>query len=305
MTAILSVKEVTKKIGGKTLVDRISFEVQEGEVFGFLGPNGAGKTTTIRMLVGLIKPTSGLIEIGGYNVQKNFKEAMRQIGSIVENPELYGYLTGWENLEQFARMLGNVSRQRIEEVVKQVNLEKRIHEKVKTYSLGMKQRLGIAQALLGRPKLLILDEPTNGLDPKGIRELRAFVKQLVKEEGISVFISSHLLNEIQAMCNRVAIINHGKTITVGTIEELMKKANEKVEWVVEPLEVAEKIISGQERIVEVFHDENKIISFMDAKLVGTYNKRLVESGVTVHRVTPTVATLEDFFMELTGGDGIA
>lgn len=305
MTTILSVKEVTKKIRGKTLVDRISFDVQEGEVFGFLGPNGAGKTTTIRMLVGLIKPTSGSIEIGGYNVQKSFKEAMRQIGSIVENPELYGYLTGWENLEQFSRMLGNITHDRIEEVVKQVNLEKRIHEKVKTYSLGMKQRLGIAQALLGRPKLLILDEPTNGLDPKGIRELRAFVKQLVKEEGISVFISSHLLSEIQAMCNRVAIINHGKTITVGTIEELMKKANEKVEWVVEPLEVAERIISEQERIVEILRDENKIISLMDSKLVGIYNKRLVESGVTVHRVTPTVATLEDFFMELTGGDGIA
>lgn len=305
MPAILSVKEITKKIGGKTLVDRISFEVQEGEVFGFLGPNGAGKTTTIRMLVGLIKPTSGSIEIGGYNVQKNFKEAMRQIGSIVENPELYGYLTGWENLEQFARMLGNVSHERIEEVVKQVNLEKRIHEKVKTYSLGMKQRLGIAQALLGRPKLLILDEPTNGLDPKGIRELRAFVKKLVKEEGMSVFISSHLLSEIQAICNRVVIINHGKTITVGTIEDLMNKANEKVEWVVEPLDVAEKILSEEEKIVEIIQEENKIISLLDANKVGTYNKRLVESGVTVHRVTPTVTTLEDFFMELTGGDGIA
>ncbi len=172
MTTILSVRDVKKVIGKKTLVENISFDVKQGEVFGFLGPNGAGKTTTIRMLVGLIKATEGTISIGGYSIKENFREAMRQIGSIVENPELYTYLTGWENLKQFARMLGDISDERIIEIAEMVHLDERIHDKVKTYSLGMKQRLGIAQALLGNPKLLILDEPTNGLDPAGIRELR-------------------------------------------------------------------------------------------------------------------------------------
>lgn len=170
MTTILSVRDVKKVIGKKTIVENISFDVKQGEVFGFLGPNGAGKTTTIRMLVGLIKETEGTISIGGYSIKENFREAMRQIGSIVENPELYTYLTGWENLKQFARMLGGISDERIIEIAHMVHLDERIHDKVKTYSLGMKQRLGIAQALLGNPKLLILDEPTNGLDPAGIRE---------------------------------------------------------------------------------------------------------------------------------------
>ena len=172
MTTILSVRDLKKVIGKKTLVENISFDVKQGEVFGFLGPNGAGKTTTIRMLVGLIKATEGTISIGGYSIKENFREAMHQIGSIVENPELYTYLTGWENLKQFARMLGDISDERIIEIAEMVHLDERIHDKVKTYSLGMKQRLGIAQALLGNPKLLILDEPTNGLDPAGIRELR-------------------------------------------------------------------------------------------------------------------------------------
>ncbi|GAA3318495.1 hypothetical protein GCM10020331_021530 [Ectobacillus funiculus] len=177
------------------------------------------------MLVGLIKPTEGKIAIAGYDIRKEFRNAMRQVGSIVENPELYTYLTGWENLKQFARMLGDVTDERIHEIVRMVHLDKRIHDRVKTYSLGMKQRLGIAQALLGKPKLLILDEPTNGLDPAGIRELREFVHHLVQEEHMSVFISSHLLSEVQMMCDRVAIINHGKKmITVATIEDLVKKS---------------------------------------------------------------------------------
>lgn len=305
MTAVLSVKGLKKVIGKKTLVENISFEVQQGEVFGFLGPNGAGKTTTIRMLVGLIKPTEGTIAIAGYNVRKEFRKAMRQVGSIVENPELYTYLTGWENLKQFARMLGDVAEERIYEIVRMVHLDKRIHDKVKTYSLGMKQRLGIAQALLSNPKLLILDEPTNGLDPAGIRELREFVHHLVQEEHMSVFISSHLLSEVQMMCDRVAIINHGKMITVSTIEDLVKKAADRVEWIVTPVEKAESILGGLADVKELTAEQNIITCRMPIERISMYNKQLIENGIDVHSVREVAFTLEDLFMELTGAEGIA
>lgn len=305
MTAVLSVKGLKKVIGKKTLVENISFEVQQGEVFGFLGPNGAGKTTTIRMLVGLIKPTEGTIAIAGYDVRREFRKAMRQVGSIVENPELYTYLTGWENLKQFARMLGDVAEERIHEIVRMVHLDKRIHDKVKTYSLGMKQRLGIAQALLSNPKLLILDEPTNGLDPAGIRELREFVHHLVQEEDMSVFISSHLLSEVQMMCDRVAIINHGKMITVATIEDLVKKAADRVEWVVTPIEKAESILRGLAEVKELTAEQNIITCRMPIERISMYNKQLIENGIDVHSVREVAFTLEDLFMELTGAEGIA
>lgn len=300
--AVLSVKQLTKVIKKKTLVDAVSFEVKEGEVFGFLGPNGAGKTTTIRMLVGLIKPTEGTIEVGGYNVRTHFKEAMRQVGSIVENPELYTYLTGWENLKQFARMLGDISDERIDEIVKLVHLDERIHEKVKNYSLGMKQRLGIAQALLGKPRLLILDEPTNGLDPAGIRELREFVHHLVETENISVFISSHMLSEVQLMCDRVAIITKGKMITVAPIQELIERTNDKVEWIVSPSEKAEAILNAYEDVSEIVRDGDIIRCRMPVEKISFYNQLLVTGDIEVMGVRVLAVTLEDLFMELTGGD---
>ncbi|MBO1579603.1 ABC transporter ATP-binding protein [Bacillus sp. XF8] len=299
MTTILSVRNVKKVIGKKTLVENISFDVKQGEVFGFLGPNGAGKTTTIRMLVGLIKATEGEITIGGYNIKENFREAMRQIGSIVENPELYTYLTGWENLKQFARMLGGISDERILEIAKMVHLDERIHDKVKTYSLGMKQRLGIAQALLGNPKLLILDEPTNGLDPAGIRELREFIHKLVKEENMSVFISSHLLSEVQMICDRVAIIHKGKMITVAPIEELIKTASDRVEWIVTPIAKAQDMLEAAEEVREISLDNERLLCRMDISSISTWNRRFVENEVEVHSVKELVFTLEDLFIELT------
>ncbi|PQZ53814.1 MULTISPECIES: ABC transporter ATP-binding protein [Bacillus] len=302
MTMILSVRDVKKVIGKKTLVEDISFDVKQGEVFGFLGPNGAGKTTTIRMLVGLIKATEGTISIGGYSIKENFREAMRQIGSIVENPELYTYLTGWENLKQFARMLGDISDERIIEIAKMVHLDERIHDKVKTYSLGMKQRLGIAQALLGNPKLLILDEPTNGLDPAGIRELREFIHKLVKEENMSVFISSHLLSEVQMICDRVAIIHKGKMITVAPIEELIKTASDRVEWVVTPISKAKDMLDAAEEVEEVSIEDERLLCRMDVASINVWNKHFVENGIDVHSVKELVFTLEDLFIELTRGE---
>ncbi|MFJ8355734.1 ABC transporter ATP-binding protein [Bacillus paramycoides] len=302
MTTILSVRDVKKVIGKKALVENISFDVKQGEVFGFLGPNGAGKTTTIRMLVGLIKATEGTISVGGYSIKGNFREAMRQIGSIVENPELYTYLTGWENLKQFARMLGDIPDERISEIAKMVHLDERIHDKVKTYSLGMKQRLGIAQALLGNPKLLILDEPTNGLDPAGIRELREFIHKLVKEENMSVFISSHLLSEVQMICDRVAIIHKGKMITVAPIEELIKTASDRVEWVVTPISKAKDMLDAAEEIGEVSIEDERLLCRMDVTSIKVWNKRFVENGIDVHSVKELVFTLEDLFIELTRGE---
>ncbi|PEB51200.1 ABC transporter ATP-binding protein [Bacillus pseudomycoides] len=299
MTTILSVRNVKKVIGKKTLVENISFDVKQGEVFGFLGPNGAGKTTTIRMLVGLIKATEGEISIGGYHIKENFREAMRQIGSIVENPELYTYLTGFENLKQFARMLGGISDERILEIAKMVHLDERIHDKVKTYSLGMKQRLGIAQALLGSPKLLILDEPTNGLDPAGIRELREFIHKLVKEENMSVFISSHLLSEVQMICDRVAIIHKGRMITVAPIEELMKTASDRVEWIVTPISKAKDMLEAAEGVSEISIDNERLLCRMNITSISMWNKRFIENGIDVHSVKELVFTLEDLFIELT------
>ncbi|MDP7979215.1 ABC transporter ATP-binding protein [Bacillus sp. WLY-B-L8] len=302
MTTVLSVRNLKKVIKKKTLVEDVSFDIQQGEVFGFLGPNGAGKTTTIRMLVGLIAATEGTIWIGGYDIKENFRSAMRQIGSIVENPELYTYLTGFENLKQFARMLGGISDERIMEIAKMVHLDERIHDKVKTYSLGMKQRLGIAQALLGSPKLLILDEPTNGLDPAGIRELREFVHTLVKEENMSVFISSHLLSEVQMICDRVAIINKGKVITVARVEELVKQASDRVEWVVTPLDKAKALLEESGEVTELVVEEGRLLCRMSQERVSFYNKQLVEYAVDVHSVKQVVFTLEDLFMELTKGE---
>ncbi len=219
MEVILRVENLSKKIGKRVIVENINFQVNEGEVFGFLGPNGAGKTTTIRMLVGLIKPTTGTINICGFNLQHNFRQAAKCFGSIVENPAFYPYLTGLENLEQFARLLGDVNGKEIHELSEMLKIKNALKDKVKTYSLGMKQRLGIVQALLGKPRLLILDEPTNGLDPFGIKELREFIHYLAREKKISLFISSHILSEIERIADRVMFINNGKIIDTVEIDK--------------------------------------------------------------------------------------
>ena len=304
MNKVLKVENVSKIIKGKVLVDQISFEVNEGEVFGFLGPNGAGKTTTIRMLVGLISPSKGKIEVAGYQVKTHFKQAMEEIGCIVENPELYGYLTGWENLVQFARMLHITDELKINEVVKLVKLDERIHEKVRNYSLGMKQRLGIAQALLGDPKLLILDEPTNGLDPAGIRELREFIHMLVKQHHISVFISSHLLSEIEMICDRVGIINKGKMVRVSTVKELVEEAAERVEWKVSPLSSAQELLTKDPSIHDIIQKDDVIQCRMSPEKIHDYIQLFMNESIQVNGVRTMSVTLEDLFMEMTGGEAL-
>lgn len=297
----LSVKGLKKRIGKKEIIKGLDFDLKRGEVFGFLGPNGAGKTTTIRMLVGLIKPSSGSIEICGYNVEKDFTKAMSQMGCIVENPELYSYLTGWENLEHFARMLPNVDPSYMDYVIKLVRLEERIHDLVKTYSLGMRQRLGIAQALLGKPKVLILDEPTNGLDPMGIREMRNFIRYLAEEEGLTVLVSSHLLSEIQLMCDRVAIISRGTIIKVDSVDQLLA-IQERVIWRLEPFETAKQILEGLITVAD--GPDGTIITPYSETEIATWNKMLVEQGILVKEMNRKLPALEDLFLELTGGESI-
>jgi ABC-2 type transport system ATP-binding protein len=295
----LSVRGLRKKIGKKDIIKDVNFELKKGEVFGFLGPNGAGKTTTIRMLVGLIKPTSGTIEICGYNVDHQFSKAMSYLGCIVENPEMYSYLTGWENLEHFARMLPNVSHSDIEKTVNLVRLQDRIHDPVKTYSLGMRQRLGIAQALLGKPKVLILDEPTNGLDPMGIREMRSFIRYLAETEGLTVLVSSHLLSEIQLMCDRVAIISKGEIIKVDSVDNLLT-LQERLVWRASPIQQAKIILSQHTTVVET-NDGELITPYLVDK-VASWNKLLIENGIDVKEMNRKLPALEDLFLEMTGGE---
>ncbi|MBA3924741.1 ABC transporter ATP-binding protein [Listeria rustica] len=300
MTTALLVQDLNKKIGKRQIIKDLSFEVNEGEVFGFLGPNGAGKTTTIRMLVGLIKPTSGTILIGGKDIQKNFTEAMKSLGCIVENPEFYPFLTGWENLAYFARMDRSIRPERLQEVAELVGMTARVHDRVSTYSLGMRQRLGIAQALLSSPKLLILDEPTNGLDPSGIREMRDFIRYLAKTEGISVLVSSHLLSEIQLLCDRVAIMTNGEIIATDDVDKLLSD-REKTRWRFEPMAKGAAILAEMTAVTE---QDGAYYTSFEADKLPVWNSRVVRAGVQVLEMQKITPSLEDLFIELTGGQGI-
>ncbi|MEF7562815.1 ABC transporter ATP-binding protein [Bacillus infantis] len=298
-------ENVTKIIGKKTIIDQISFEIYPGEVFGFLGPNGAGKTTTIRMLVGLIKPTSGKVEICGFDVGKQFVKAMQRLGSIVENPELYKYLSGRENLQIFARMLPGVDEERIQEVIDLVDLTARVDDQVRTYSLGMRQRLGIAQALLGRPDVLILDEPTNGLDPMGIKDLRTFIRKLVDETGLSVLVSSHILSEIELLADRVAIMSHGKIVKTGSVSDLVNSLSSGVDWRVSDSLRALAILNESPHVQAAeLYDDHTIHTLMDESKTFILNEALLKAGIEVWTIERKVQTLEDLFISLTGGDHI-
>lgn len=218
---VLEVSDLKKSLGKREIIKGVSFSINSGEIFGFLGANGAGKTTTIRMLVGLIKPDSGTIKICGHDLKSETSKALNEVGAVVENPELYLYLSGRENLMQIAR-IRKIPKEDVEDTIKLVGLEGRIDDKVRKYSLGMKQRLGLAASLIAKPKLLILDEPTNGLDPSGILDFREVVQKAAKERGMAVFVSSHILSEVQNLCDKVAFINGG---VIKAVEEINKDTN--------------------------------------------------------------------------------
>jgi len=312
---IVELREVSKTIGGKTIIDRLSFDVPRGEVFGFLGPNGAGKTTTIRMMVGLMAMSGGDIRIGGSSIRRDFERAIRHVGAIVENPEMYKFMSGYRNLLHYARMMPGIGEARIREVVELVGLENRIHDRVKTYSLGMRQRLGIAQALLHRPAVLILDEPTNGLDPAGIRELRDHLRVLTREIGLSVIVSSHLLAEMELMCDRVAIIQHGRLVAVRPVKEFADAADvRQVRIEVDRGAAAKALLEGTAANggngsgsgdfgVEL--DGNELTLALDREAAAEVNRRLVEGGIKVYGLQLAGKSLEEQFLEMTGDEPIA
>ncbi|WNR43926.1 ABC transporter ATP-binding protein [Paenibacillus roseipurpureus] len=300
---IVEVDSISKRIGSKTIIDKLSFQVPRGEVFGFLGPNGAGKTTTIRMMVGLMSISVGDIRIGGYSIRTHFEQAIRHVGAIVENPEMYKFLSGYNNLVHYARMLPGIGEERIQEVIDLVGMSNRIHDKVKTYSLGMRQRLGIAQALLHKPSVLILDEPTNGLDPAGIRELRDHLRKLTRDEGISVIVSSHLLAEMELMCDRVAIIQNGRLVDVRLIKEYTQEgAKQRVLFEVDAPVQAQQLAQQQGLSVEIIEDS--LVMSVDKQEIAAWNRRFVEAGIAVYGIRKSTKTLEDQFLEVTGSESI-
>jgi ABC-2 type transport system ATP-binding protein len=301
---IISLSHVTKRIGRTTIIDDLTFDVPQGEIFGFLGPNGAGKTTTIRMIVGLMSITKGEILIKGKNIKTEFEQAIRHVGAIVESPEMYKYLTGYQNLVHYARMVPGVTKERIDEVVSLVKLENRIHDKVKKYSLGMRQRLGVAQALLHQPSLLILDEPTNGLDPAGIRELRDYLRHLTRTEGISVVVSSHLLSEMELMCDRVAILQRGKLVEVMPIQEFTRKNDQTQTYLIEaqPPEQALLTIRQMDGVQDVKLIQDGLVEVnTERERIPDILAGLMKNHIRIYGVQVVSQSLEERFLEITGG----
>ncbi|WP_164671002.1 ABC transporter ATP-binding protein [Virgibacillus doumboii] len=302
--AAMELVHVKKSIGNKEIIKDLTFTINKGEVFGFIGPNGAGKTTTIRMMVGLMQITDGDIRILGNSIHSDFKDAVREVGAIVENPEMYPFMSGWQNLMHYARMTPGVTKERIHEVIKLVGLEKPINEKVKKYSLGMRQRLGIAQALLHNPSVLILDEPTNGLDPAGIREIRQYIRKLAEEENVAVIISSHLLSEIELMCDRIGLIKNGELIATQDVETATNEDNTThIEMEVTPIEHAKEVLQANHNMEAVSTDDGLRIQ-SEKDMIPEIIKTLVTNDVLVYQVNITRTTLEDKFFDLIGENTI-
>lgn len=302
---VVEIKNLTKRIGSKTLIDDVSLQLKRGVITGFLGPNGAGKTTTIRMMVGLMKPTEGDVFINGHSIQTDYEAAMKKVGVIVENPEMYGYMSGYKNLIHFARMHnGDVTKERIDEVVAQLGLTNRIHEKVKTYSLGMRQRLGLAQALLHQPEFLILDEPTNGLDPAGIREFRLHLRRLAEEQNVAVFVSSHMLSEMELMCDEIAVIQNGRLIDVKKIKDQDETTTlRKVRVEVGDQARAIELLVASGFSVEV---QGKHLQLdCEKEQIPQFIKQLVDADIPLFEIRHEKQTLEDEFIAMTGGGQIA
>lgn len=301
-TPVVQLQHVTKRIGNKPVVDDLSLEIAAGEVFGFLGPNGAGKTTAIRMIVGLVTVSQGDILIKGHSITTEFKKAIQNVGAIVENPDLYKYLTGYQNLKHYARMVAGVTKERIDEMARITGLHDRIHDKVYTYSLGMRQRLGIAQAMLHRPSLLILDEPTNGLDPAGIHELRNSLRKLAHEEGVAVLVSSHLLSEMELLCDRVGVLQHGRLVRMQGIQDYIRKsANAYVSVTVEPAQMEQAlslIATWNKTAVPAGHPGQLRIQMNQAEIPAV-NKLLLNAGIQLYGIQMQEQTLEERFLEIT------
>ncbi|HEX6349219.1 MAG TPA: ABC transporter ATP-binding protein [Candidatus Dormibacteraeota bacterium] len=295
---VLQTFQLSKSYGSRLAVDRLDLAVEAGEIFGFLGPNGAGKTTTIRMALGLIRPSSGRVEVLGKDVHRHRAEVLPQVGALVESPALYTYLSGRDNLRAVGDALGGVPRARIDELLELVELSGR-GDKVRAYSLGMKQRLGIAMALLNDPDLLILDEPANGLDPQGVVDMRDLLRRLAAA-GKTVFISSHVLSEVQQVCTRVAILNLGRLVKVATVSELTAAGGEFELTVDEPARVLE-LLRAQAWGASARLEEGMLVTGAPTGRARDLVRFLAASGIWPDRVVERQRDLEDIFLDLTHG----
>lgn len=289
---------LTREYGSHVSVRKLDMHVRAGSIYGFLGPNGAGKTTTIRMLLGLIRPTAGRVRLFGHDLSTRRTDILRRIGSLVESPSYYGHLTGFENLSVIAKLL-RVDRKRIREVLDIVRLTQAADKTAKTYSLGMKQRLGIAAALLGSPELLILDEPTNGLDPAGIQEMRELIVSMPQEYGVTVVISSHLLGEIEQMATDVGIISQGTLVFEDAIDVLRQRSKPKLAFEVDrPLEAAQWL--KRHGIAAEWEEQALVVPAVDDAEAAEMNRRLVTEGFAVSRIREMKPSLEQMFLDLVG-----
>ena len=289
---VLEVKNINKFFGKKQILKDISFDIEEGEILGFVGPNGSGKTTTIKIILGLQKASSGEVYINGENIKENFENAIRKVGAIVESPDMYMYLSGLDNLKLVANYY-NISHDKIDSIVEFVGLKDRIKDTVSKYSLGMRQRLGIAQAILNKPNLLIVDEPTNGLDPSGIIEFRKMLKELAKKEKMSIFISSHNLAEIENICDKVLLINEGEIVSLDVLHEKNDKDKYKLE-----LNSTKKL--ENKKNIEII-DENFINYYGEKEDISKFIEFLVSKKIKIYSVVKDKESLEDIFIKKTGG----
>lgn len=296
MKYIVETNNLTKNYKNNSVVSGVNLKIPKGEIYGFLGPNGAGKTTSIRMLLGLIKATEGTITIFGKELNTNRLAILSDVGALVENPSYYAHLNAFENLEVY-RILRNIHKEKVHDVLKTVGLQNAAHQKVKEFSLGMKQRLGLAIALLGDPKLLILDEPTNGLDPQGIHEMRELIKNLSKERGITILVSSHLLSEIDQMATYVGIISKGRLIFQDKIEVLRQHSHNSIILLVDKPKEAWKIILAK-GISSVLEEEKIVISNTDNAAIAKSVKALVVNDISVFRIEEEKNSLEDIFLNI-------
>jgi ABC-2 type transport system ATP-binding protein len=294
---LLKTHGLTKKFGKRTAVHNLDMEVLRGDIYGFLGPNGAGKSTTIRMVLTLIKPTAGVVTLFGQDIASN-RAFLSRVGGLVERPDFYLYLSARRNLEIVSALYGGVDKKRIERVLDIVGLLNRADDRVKSYSHGMKQRLGIAQALVGDPELLILDEPTNGLDPQGMKEVRDLVLRLKHEENKTVFLSSHLLNEIEQVATRMCIIHEGELRVQGEVKELLSRDSISVRIDAEPRERALEVLKQMQWLHEVQDREDHLFCMVARDDLAKTNTALVQSGVAVSTFAPRYS-LEDYFLSIT------
>ncbi len=298
---VLEVKSLTKRIKQTAIVDDVSFDVKRGEIFGLLGPNGAGKTTIIRMIASLINRTNGQVLINGHDLDSEFEKAMGDLGAIVENPEFYKYMSGRKNLIHYARMATTpIDSGRLDEVAQLVKLDYAMDKKVKTYSLGMRQRLGVAQAILHKPALLILDEPTNGLDPQGIKEFRMYLRELA-EEGIGVLVSSHLLAEMQLMCDRFAVIEKGKLIHIENMQTQGEEEEQReIAFALRDVLAAARILREEFPQTDILKQDVQMITVKTTKEQSAKIVRaLVQADVNVYEMSIVKTSLEDRFFEIT------